>query len=269
MIDQPMNEHDPMTNYDRALAYAHAAHAGQLRKGTSTPYISHPIAVAELVRQHGGTQTEAIAALLHDTVEDQGGRARLDDIEQRFGARVAQIVAACSEWIEEPHQTSADKPSWDERKRAAITRLEAETDESVLRVALADKLHNARSIVADLEVHGPQMLTRFNAPPDELLWYYRRLVDAFRGKGLEELHQEFEAAVTRMDVAAHEGACPRCGETVKPVPIAYGYPSAEMFEAAERGEIQLGGCVIGEDDPPFVCPACGQPIVPALGGERG
>lgn len=89
-------------DYARALDYAQIIHVAQLRKGTDTPYITHPIAVAELVLEHGGSESEAVAALLHDAVEDQGGRLRLNDIERRFGERVAEIVAGCSEWIQEP-----------------------------------------------------------------------------------------------------------------------------------------------------------------------
>lgn len=185
--------------HEAALEYATTIHAAQVRKGTDTPYITHPIAVAELVLNDGGTETEAIAALLHDAVEDQGGRRRLDDIERRFGARVAEIVAGCSEWIEEPDQTSADKPSWCERKHAAIAHIAADTDESILRVSLVDKLHNARAIVADLDAHGPAMLSRFNAAPIDLLWYYRGLVRAFRHRGSAALHAELTDTVREME----------------------------------------------------------------------
>src|SRR5688500_16203301 len=113
----------PSPAYEAALEYATIAHAAQVRKGSDTPYITHPCAVAEPVRQDGGTEAEAIAALLHDAVEDQGGRRRLDDIERRFGPRVADIVAGCSEWIQEPHQSSADKPSWRDPKRAALVHI--------------------------------------------------------------------------------------------------------------------------------------------------
>lgn len=185
-------------DYARALEYATIIHAAQIRKGTDTPYIEHPVAVAELVLEHGGTETEAIAALLHDAVEDQGGRRRLDDIERRFGARVAKIVAGCSDWIREPHQSASDEPSWCERKRAALTNIAAETDESTLRVSLADKVHNARSIVADLRADGASMLTRFSAAPTDLVWYYRGLVEAFRERGSGALHGELVSAVAEM-----------------------------------------------------------------------
>ncbi|MEP7378010.1 MAG: DUF429 domain-containing protein [Chloroflexota bacterium] len=185
--------------YRAALEYATIAHAAQVRKGTDTPYITHPVAVAELVLRDGGTETEAVAALLHDTVEDQGGRRRLDDVEHRFGWRVAQIVAGCSEWIQEPGQGPDDKPDWCERKGAAIAHIAAETDESILRVALADKLHNSREIVADLKTHGPAMLTRFNAGPIDLLWYYRGLVRAFRQRGSFALHRELAETIREME----------------------------------------------------------------------
>ena len=185
--------------YASALEYAAIAPAAQVRKGGDTPYITHLEAVAELVLEDGGTETEAIAALLHDAVEDQGGRRRLEDIRHRFGPRVAEIVEGCTEWIEEPGQTSADKPSWCQRKTAAIAHVAAETDRSVLRVSLADKEHNARSIAADLESHGPRMLSRFNAGPIDLLWYYRGLVDAFRERGSPALHTQLADAVREME----------------------------------------------------------------------
>jgi (p)ppGpp synthase/HD superfamily hydrolase len=196
-----VNDRQPGGDYDRALAYATAAHAGQLRKGTSTPYIVHPLGVAELVLKHGGSEVEAIAALLHDTVEDQGGRERLEDLQREFGERVAHIVEGCTEWIQEPGQTEADKPPWEERKRRAIEHIHAESDRSVLLVSLADKLHNARSIVADLRTHGPRMLDRFNRP-DGVLWYYAELAQAYCGKGLAQLEAELERAVTEMRALA-------------------------------------------------------------------
>lgn len=185
--------------YYAALEYATIAHAAQVRKGTTRPYIEHPIAVAELVMEDGGTETEAIAALLHDAVEDQGGRRRLDDIERSFGGRVAEIVAGCSEWIEEPHQTPADKPSWCERKTTSIEHIEAETDEAILRVTLADKVHNAGAIVADLRPQGAAMLDCFNAAPIDILWYYRRLVDAFGERGSPALHSTLTDTVREME----------------------------------------------------------------------
>lgn len=189
----------PSPAYEAALDYATVVHAAQVRKGTDTPYITHPVAVAELVVRDGGTEVDAIAALLHDTVEDQGGRRRLDDIERRFGPRVAQIVAGCSEWIEEPDQTSADKPSWCERKRKAIQHIRAETDESIARVSLADKVHNALTIATDLRTYGPVMLNRFNAGPADLLWYYGGLVGAFRQQGSPALYAELVAAVEEIE----------------------------------------------------------------------
>jgi predicted RNase H-like nuclease len=186
-------------DYQGALEYATITHAAQVRKGTDTPYIEHPKAVAELVLDHGGTETEAIAALLHDAVEDQGGRRRLDDIEQRFGPDVARIVAGCSDWIREPDQSASDEPSWCERKRAALAKIAAETDESILRVSLADKVHNASSIAADLRVGGQGVMSRFSAAPTDLLWYYRGLVGAFRERGPATLHRQLTDAVDEME----------------------------------------------------------------------
>jgi GTP pyrophosphokinase len=161
--------------FDTALGYASAAHRSQLRKGTTIPYVSHLLAVASRVLEAGGDEDEAIAALLHDTVEDQGGPARLADITMRFGQRVADLVAGTSDTDETP------KPPWRQRKLAYLEHLAAPTtDRSVLLVSAADKLHNARSVVADVRLSGPATWKRFNAGADEQLWYYRSLRDVFR-----------------------------------------------------------------------------------------
>lgn len=147
---------------------------------------------------HGGSEEEAVAALLHDAVEDAGGQRRLDDIAHRFGSRVASIVAGCSEWIQQPDQSDDDKPSWCIRKRESLEHLREETDESTLRVALADKVHNARAIVADLRTHGPEMATRFNAGASDQIWYYQALAAAFAERTPTRLRRELQAAVAQM-----------------------------------------------------------------------
>jgi (p)ppGpp synthase/HD superfamily hydrolase len=123
--------------FDEALAYAADAHAGQVRKGTSIPFVAHLLAVTALVLEDDGDEDHAIAALLHDAPEDAGGRDRLDDIRRRFGDRVADIVEACSDTFEVP------KPAWRPRKERYLTHLETAPDD-VLRVSLADKVHNLR-----------------------------------------------------------------------------------------------------------------------------
>jgi (p)ppGpp synthase/HD superfamily hydrolase len=129
--------------------------------------------VASLVLEDGGTEDQAIAALLHDAAEDQGGRPRLEDIRVRFGETVREIVDGCTDTFDDP------KPPWRPRKEAYIARLRDEP-EHVLRVSLADKLHNARAILRDYDTLGERLWARFNAAPHDILWYYRALVDAFQ-----------------------------------------------------------------------------------------
>ena len=159
--------------FEDALVYATHLHAAQLRKSTHIPYISHSLAVARLVLEHGGNEDEAIAALLHDAVEDQGGQATLDEIRRRFGDNVAQIVDGCTDTKITP------KPPWKERKKKYLAHL-SEAAPSVLLVSLADKLHNARAILFDYRALGDALWSRFKAGKQDVLWYYRSLVETFR-----------------------------------------------------------------------------------------
>src|SRR5215467_10091779 len=134
--------------FDRALLYATHVHGGQARKGSSTPYVAHLLAVAATVLEYGGDEDLAIAALLHDSVEDQGGKARLEDVRNRFGERVARIVEACSDSLANTAKGER-KAHWRERKDAYIAHL-GTADDVILRVSLADKVHNARAILRDL-----------------------------------------------------------------------------------------------------------------------
>lgn len=162
--------------FDRALAMARELHSHQLRKGTKIPYISHLMAVCSLVLDNGGDEDEAIAALLHDAVEDQGGQETLGRIHQQFGERVANIVEACSDTDEIP------KPPWRVRKEAYIAHLnDPKLPPGTLRVSLADKLHNARAILFDLHA-GRDVFSHFNAGRDEQLWYYDALASTFAGQ---------------------------------------------------------------------------------------
>ena len=200
-----MNSSLTSSDYERALEYARIIHAAQRRKGTDIPYITHPVAVAELVLGHGGSQEEAIGALLHDAAEDQGGRLRLDDIRERFGERVATIVEGCSDWIMDPDQTEKDKPAWRPRKEAYMRHIADTTDESILLVSLADKVHNAGTIVADLKTHGPNMMDRFSAGAQDVLWYYRSLAEAFRARGNPQLLADLHRLVAEMERALNSG----------------------------------------------------------------
>jgi (p)ppGpp synthase/HD superfamily hydrolase len=155
------------------LAFALAAHDGQKRKGTETPYISHPLGVASLVMEAGGSEDEVIAALLHDAVED-GGEELVEPIRERFGEAVLDIVLACSDAVV---PRGADKPDWRVRKRTYIERVPDESAGAVL-VSTADKLHNARAIATDLHAIGERVFDRFTAGKDGALWYQRAITDA-------------------------------------------------------------------------------------------
>ena len=174
-----------------ALAYATEVHAGQSRKGTTVPYVSHVLGVCALVLEDGGSEDEAIGALLHDAVEDGGGRPMLDEIRRRFGERVAEIVWACSDTDETP------KPPWKERKTRYIEHVR-QAGPDARRVSCADKLHNARSILRDYRALGERLWDRFTASGDETLWYYRELIAAFRQSDRSPLVAELERVVSEL-----------------------------------------------------------------------
>jgi len=157
--------------FEHALLYAAHVHGGHMRKGTTIPYFAHLLAVAALVLEDDGDEDDAISALLHDAAEDQGGQERLDDISARFGERVARIVKGCSDTLVTP------KPPWRERKEAYLRHLESAADE-VLRVSLADKLHNLRAIALDYGRLGDELWERFDRDSDQL-WYYGALAELF------------------------------------------------------------------------------------------
>jgi len=186
--------------FDRALLYATHIHGGQVRKGTSVPYVAHLLAVAATVLEYGGDEDLAIAALLHDSVEDQGGEARLEDVRNRFGARVARVVEACSDSLA---NTAAGerKAHWQQRKEAYIAHL-GTADDDVLQVSLADKVHNARSILRDLRKPeiGERIWSRFSQPKEQTLWYYRSLADKFRELLPSQLSDELHEIVEVLEV---------------------------------------------------------------------
>lgn len=154
-----------------ALAIAVQAHHGQFRKGTSIPYVSHPIGVASLALEYGADEDQVCAALLHDALED-GGPAYEDVIRQKLGARVTYLVLGCTDGM--PDESGAKAP-WKERKLAYLEHL-AEAPGDVLLVSGADKLHNARAIVQDMDRVGDAVFDRFTASKAETLWYYESLV---------------------------------------------------------------------------------------------
>lgn len=180
-----------------ALTRAVEIHGDQLRKRTEAdpeiPYVAHLLNVCGLVLQDGGSEDEAIAALLHDAAEDRGGEARLAEIEREFGSVVSRIVAECSDTFETP------KPPWRERKESYIAHLRDASIEAI-RVSVADKLDNARAIVIDYRRLGEELWTRFNPEADQL-WYYRSMVDAYReiDEFQSELIDELETVVRQLE----------------------------------------------------------------------
>jgi (p)ppGpp synthase/HD superfamily hydrolase len=158
--------------FDEAFQYAHQLHRTQTRKGTAIPYISHLMAVAALVVEHGGNEDQAIAALLHDAAEDHGGAERLAEIRKKFGNTVANIVADCTDaWVE-------PKPPWRPRKEAYLATLRDKPAQSLL-VSLADKTHNAEAILFDYRALGDRLWKRFNGGADGTRWYYSALAEMF------------------------------------------------------------------------------------------
>lgn len=162
--------------FDEAFSLARELHSDQLRKGTEVPYLAHLMAVAAMVLEDGGDEDQAIAALLHDAVEDQGGYATLEEIRRRFGSHVAGIVEGLSDSFVMP------KPPWRARKENYLAHLADQAPVEVLRVSLADKLHNARSLVLDLRKFGPDVWKRFRGGREGTLWYYQRLVGIFQAQ---------------------------------------------------------------------------------------
>jgi len=166
-------EQSPLgVKFEEALLYATRLHALQTRKAKATPYISHLMAVASMVLECGGGEEEAVAALLHDAVEDQGGRKILAEIRERFGERVADIVWECSDSLADSSEEK--KPPWRERKESFLARLTSASTACRL-VTACDKLHNIRDVLADHEIVGEEIWDRFSGGRDGTAWYYREV----------------------------------------------------------------------------------------------
>ncbi|MGA8892164.1 MAG: HD domain-containing protein [Anaeromyxobacteraceae bacterium] len=176
---------------DDALLHALRLHRKQARKGKDVPYAAHLLGVAGTVLDFGGDEAQAIAGLLHDAAEDHGGYARLAKIRRRFGKDVARMVEDCTDTFEKV------KPPWRPRKEAYIASLPGKGRRSLL-VSAADKLDNARAIVADLRVHGPGTLDRF-AGKGETVWYYREILETFRGLDVGPIVDELAVVVAQME----------------------------------------------------------------------
>ena len=178
--------------FDDAFVYAHEVHGTHIRKGNGAPYIGHLIGVASIVIDDGGTEDEAIAALLHDAPEDRGGRERLEDIRARFGDGVAKIVEDCTDsW-------TIPKAPWAERKKKYAEHART-LDAASLRVSAADKVHNAYAILRDLRNVGDTVWDRFNAGADDILAYYQSLVRAYREAGGGRLVDELDRIVRAIE----------------------------------------------------------------------
>jgi (p)ppGpp synthase/HD superfamily hydrolase len=182
----------PSPRFEEALVYATRLHAGQVRKGTAIPYVAHLLAVTAIVLENGGGEDEAIAALLHDAVEDQGGAATREEIRRRFGETVVAIVDGCTD------AETVPKPPWRERKEAYVAHV-GHASPSIRLVSAADKLHNARAILADYRQHGEALWSRFRGGRDGTLWYYRALVEAFRAAGSTPLIDELDRTVRELE----------------------------------------------------------------------
>lgn len=196
MTEHVLTKGWPRTDrYVAAVAWAAELHRSQGRKGRAIPYLSHLLAVSGLVLEHGGTEDQAIAGLLHDAIEDAG--VTVEDISARFGPAVAGIVWACTDSDEVP------KPPWRARKEAYMARLPA-IDADALLVSLADKVHNVRTLAEDLEREGEATFDRFAGGADGSRWYYRRLAEEFEARrddlprAATSLLRELRLAVDRL-----------------------------------------------------------------------
>ncbi|MGB3650550.1 MAG: HD domain-containing protein [Rivularia sp. (in: cyanobacteria)] len=188
-----------LTNrFEQALIYAFRLHNKQIRKGSNIPYISHLLSVTALVLEDGGDEDEAIAALLHDAVEDQGGKATREVIFDLFGAKVIQIVDGCSD------ADTIPKPPWKERKQQYIDNLR-DASTSIRRVSLADKLHNARSILRDLSKNGESTWGKFKGGKQGTLWYYQTLLELFLETDADSwMIEELNRIVEQLSVSSEQ-----------------------------------------------------------------
>lgn len=195
--------------FTHAVEYARMAHGPQVRKGTEITYLAHLLSVAALVLENGGTEDQAIAGLLHDTLEDCGHRHE-EEIRGRFGNVVAEIVLACTDGTAEskaaPQDAEAKRRDWHQRKQAYLAHL-AEASDVVLLVSGCDKLHNARAVLRDLvdPSVGMTVFNRFTGGVDGTLWYYGALADVFEARGCR-VAQEFASVVDAIKLLARPSA---------------------------------------------------------------
>ncbi|PSB47850.1 phosphohydrolase [Cyanosarcina cf. burmensis CCALA 770] len=180
------------SRFIEALTYATELHAKQVRKSSGVPYISHLLGVTSIALEYGANEDEAIAALLHDAIEDQGGAATREEIRRRFGDTVTAIVDGCTD------AETIPKPPWRQRKEAYIATI-PQASPSIILVSAADKLHNARSILKDYRTLGETVWERFKGGKDGTLWYYRAVVEAFIAREKTPLIKELERVVAELE----------------------------------------------------------------------
>jgi len=185
----------------RVFQFASEKHSGQTRKASTIPYIAHLMGVASLVLEAGGDEDLAIAALLHDVVEDSGGAPMLKEVRRGFGARVAKVVDGCTDADTYP------KPPWRERKEEYLRHLAA-ADADTRLVSAADKLNNVRSILSDYREVGEFVWARFNGGREGTLWYYRSLRDEFLRHAPNRITRDLELAVNELDFLAAQHTLP-------------------------------------------------------------
>jgi GTP pyrophosphokinase len=179
----------------RAFLFAAEKHSGQTRKASTIPYIAHLMGVASLVLEAGGDEDLAIAALLHDVVEDCGGTPMLKELRRRFGKRVVHVVDGCTDSYTDP------KPPWRERKETYIRHLKT-ADADTRLVSAADKLNNVRSILSDYRAIGESVWARFTGGREGTVWYYRTLRDVFLEHPQNRITRDFELAVSELNSLA-------------------------------------------------------------------
>ncbi len=179
-----------------ALVWAAELHEDQKRKGGDVPYVSHLIGVAAIVLEHGGTEDQAIGALLHDALEDQAHKMSPNEIRARFGDRVEAIVEACTDGNPE-EQRDRDPARWRVRKQIYIDQVATKPADALL-VSMADKLYNARAILEDFREIGDKLWPRFTAGRVGNLWYYRALLAAYEERADSWLVAEFRLVVAEI-----------------------------------------------------------------------
>ena len=180
------------SRFEKGLVYATQLHQNQVRKGSDVPYISHLLSVAALVLEDGGDEDQAIAALLHDAIEDQGGDKTRQEIKELFGEKVTNIVNGCTD------SEILPKPPWHERKQQYIKKMRFASPEDCA-VSLADKLHNLRSILADYHRGDKDIWQKFTGGKDGSLWYYRSLIKVCQQKGSSYLVEECDRLVKQLE----------------------------------------------------------------------